>query len=421
MNLQFLGAAREVGRSCLALETNGLHMFLDCGVAANQQSPLPPVTNVKTPQAIAISHAHLDHSGYLPAIFKHANPPVLCTFPTVPLVNMLLEDMQKLLEEKGIPPFFSGADLKRLNRSYLAMPYELEYEFFNGTKLRFIDAGHISGSAQILVEAKEGNLLYSGDINSIKTEMHNPAKMPNADVDTLVMECTYGGREHGDRRGLVREFCKKIRAAIEKKHTVVIPSFAVGRTQEIVQMLYENDLIQQVVLDGMGIRTTETYLEFPSYLRDARGLKEAFSEADRAYDSVDRKNFAKPGKIIVTTAGMLEGGPALSYISRLQLAGTPTHVFLTGFQAAGTNGRLLKEKGRIRINGKMLDFKGEVHSFDFSAHSGRKELLQYAKKVDPEKIFLVHGDLDEMSAFHGTLMEEGFDARMPELNEKVEV
>ncbi|HLC47542.1 MAG TPA: MBL fold metallo-hydrolase [Candidatus Norongarragalinales archaeon] len=421
MNLQFLGAAREVGRSCLAIEEDGLNMLFDCGVAANQQSPLPPLQNAKNPQAIAVSHAHLDHSGFLPAVFKHSNPPVLCTFPTVPLINMLLEDMQKLLDEKGLAQFFSGTDLMRLNRSVLAMPYEMEYEFFNGAKLQFFDAGHISGSAQVFLEGKGTNLLYSGDINSIRTEMHNPAKIPDEDIGVLVMESTYGGREHGDRKKLVREFCKKIRIAVEQKHSVVIPSFAVGRTQEILQLLYENGLIHYTVMDGMGIRTTETYLEFPSYLRNAGSLREAFEEADKSYDSEDRKKFAKAGKIIVATAGMLEGGPALGYISRLQNAGIPTHVFLTGFQAAGTNGRMLKEKKMIRINGKIVEFRGEVHFFDFSAHSGRKELLQYAKKINPKKIFLVHGDLDEMSAFHGTLLEEGFDCKMPEMNEKFEV
>ncbi|MFH1750598.1 MAG: MBL fold metallo-hydrolase [Candidatus Micrarchaeota archaeon] len=421
MKLHFLGAAREVGRSCLGVESAGLNLFLDCGVAANQESPLPPLQYAKKPQAIAVSHAHLDHSGFLPAVFKHANPPVLCTFPTVPLVNMLLEDMAKLLDEKGLAQFFSATDMRRLNRSFLAMPYSKEYEFFNGTKLSFHDAGHISGSAQILLHSKEGNLLYSGDINSVKTEMHNPAAIPKDEVECLVMETTYGGRDHTDRKALVREFIRKIRAAIEANETVVIPSFAVGRTQEILQMLHENGLTHNIVLDGMGIRTTETYLEFPSYLRDAEKLKEAFEEADKSFCHADRKKFAKAGKIIVATAGMLEGGPVLGYISRLQASGIPTHVFLTGFQAIGTNGRLLKEKRKIRIDGKTIDFRGEVHFFDFSAHSGRKELLQYARKINPGKIFLVHGDLDEMSTFHGTLLEEGFDCRMPEMNEKVEI
>ncbi|MEK6954880.1 MAG: MBL fold metallo-hydrolase [Candidatus Micrarchaeota archaeon] len=421
MEIQLLGAAREVGRSCIFVESDGLNLLLDCGVSTGAQNSLPDLANAKTPHAIALSHAHLDHSGFLPAVYKHANPPILCTFPTIPLVNMLLEDMQKLLNDRGVPALFSEMDMKRMNRSFLAMPYDSEYSFFNGTKVKFLDAGHILGSGQVFVSGKEGNLLYSGDINSVKTAMHNPAKIPKDEIDVLVMESTYGGRDHGDRKKLEKVFCNKIRGAIEGRGAVVIPSFAVGRTQEIIQILLENDLIGNVVMDGMGMRTTETYLEFPSYVRDSRKLKEAFTLADKAYDAMGRKRNSKAGKIIVATAGMLEGGPALSYISRLQIAGIPTYIYLTGFQAIGTNGRLLKEQRKIRIDGKTVDFTGVVEAFDFSAHSGRKELLSYVQKTDPKKIILVHGDLEEMGAMHATLKEQGRDVMMPELNKKIEI
>ncbi|MFH0971098.1 MAG: MBL fold metallo-hydrolase, partial [Candidatus Micrarchaeota archaeon] len=367
MKLQFLGATREVGRSCLAMESEGLNLFLDCGVAANKDVPLAPQQDVKTPNAIALSHAHLDHSGFLPAIYKHSNPPVICTFPTIPLVDMLLEDMQKLLSEKGLPQFFSSSDFNRLNRSFLGLPYETDYEFFNGDKLRLYDAGHIIGSSQILMQTKSGNLLYSGDINSVKTEMHRPAVVPKEKIDYLVLESTYGGREHPDRKKLAGEFCDKIESAIDEGASVIVPSFAVGRTQEILQLLLERDLIKFTVLDGMGIRATETYLEYPAYLRDSQKLQDAFEEADKAYETLDRKKFSKPRKIFLCTAGMMEGGPVLSYIQRLMKNDVKTKIFLTGYQGAGTNGRLLLEKYMLRINGKTVQFRGEVRKYDFSA------------------------------------------------------
>ncbi len=421
MNLQFLGAAREVGRSCLALEAMEVQLFLDCGVSANNANPLLPLQGVKMPSAIVLSHAHLDHSGFLPAIFKHFNPPVLCTFPSIPLVNMLLEDMQKLLSEKRLPQLFSGSDLKRLNRSFLGMPYEMEYGFYNGMRLKLYNAGHILGSSQIMLETKEGNLLYSGDINSLRTEMHQPAKFPSEKVDFLVLESTYGGREHPDRKKISKDFCARLKEAIESRMSVIVPSFAVGRTQEILQILQENGLSGQVVLDGMGIRTTETYLEFPSFLRDPEKLGKAFEEVDKAYDSIDRKKFAKAGRIFVCTAGMMEGGPVLSYIQRLMRNEVKTKIFLTGFQGKGTNGRLLLEKNLIRINGKTVEFQGEVRNYDFSAHSGRDELIDYAKKANAQKTFLVHGDLDEMSALNGSLQNEGLETEMPKMGEKFEV
>jgi putative mRNA 3-end processing factor len=421
MDITFLGSTKEVGRSCIGVENEGLSLFLDCGVSANQGAPKLPLQNVKIPHAIALSHAHLDHSGYLPAIYKHSNPPIITTFPTIPLVNMLIEDMEKLLFERRIPPFFNSLDFKRMDRSFLGLPYEMDYQFFNGNNLKLYDAGHILGSSQIFLKTKKANLLFSGDMNSIKTEMHSPAKIPNEKVDILIMESTYGNREHPDRKKLTKEFISKLKEAQEKKLGVIIPSFAVGRTQEILQLLHQNNLLEGVVLDGMGIRASETYLEFPSYIRNFSAFKEALNEVNRAYDSVARKRFARPGKTIICTAGMLEGGPVLSYIQRFMRSEVPIKLFLTGYQGSGTNGRLLLEKRMVRIDGKPRQFKGELESFDFSAHSGRTELLEYAKQINPGKIFLVHGDLEEMVPFSETLRQQGFNVTMPELGEKFEI
>ncbi|MFH1443469.1 MAG: MBL fold metallo-hydrolase, partial [Candidatus Micrarchaeota archaeon] len=260
MNIQYFGAAREVGRSCIGVETGELSILLDAGVAPNDKKPLLPEEKFKKPDAIALTHAHLDHSGFLPAIYKHSNPPIITTFPSIPLVNILLEDMQKLLDEKGIPQYFNAVDLKRMSRSFVAIPYETEYEFYDGTNLKLYDAGHILGSSQVLLETEGRRLLYSGDFNLMDTVMHRRAKIPKEKVDCLIMESTYGNREHPNRKKLVKEFCGKIKAAVERRESVIVPSFAVGRTQEILEMLYEHELLKYAVLDGMGIRASDIYM-----------------------------------------------------------------------------------------------------------------------------------------------------------------
>ncbi|MEK6843750.1 MAG: MBL fold metallo-hydrolase [Candidatus Micrarchaeota archaeon] len=419
MELTFLGAAQEVGRSCIGVESDGLRLFMDAGVATNRDSPQLPLQNLKVPHAVALTHAHLDHSGYVPAIFKHSKPPVLTAFPTIPLVNMLLDDMQKILEEKGLPEYFSGADAKQMNRSFLGLPYEKEYEFFNGSSLKLFDAGHIIGSAQIYFKSKEGSLLYSGDINGVQTQLHRPATIPREEIDYLIMESTYGDREHPDRKKLTRDFCKKVKQGIEERASVIIPCFAVGRTQEIMLVLLENGLIDKTIIDGMGLRASETYLEYPSYLRNSEKFEEAFSEVGKCRGGAERKKFIKNGNVILCTAGMLDGGPALSYVQKFDAKGIATKMFLTGYQAAGSNGRMLLEKGQLKINGKIVNYKGDIEKFDFSAHSGKKELIEYAKDMSPKKIFLVHGDKDQMVALKNSLIEEGLDAKMPITGEKV--
>ncbi len=418
LNLHFQGSAKEVGRSCIAVETENLNLLMDCGVAANEKYKFPSLEGLKRPHAIAISHAHLDHSGFLPAAYKHANPPAITTFPTIPLVNMLLEDTTKLLTQKNLPHYFSSGDMSRMNRSFLPLPYEEGYKFFGGETLKLFDAGHITGSAQILLKTKKGKLLYSGDFNLVETMMHKPAKIPKEKIDYLIMESTYGDKDHPNRDKLAKEFCEKVKTASESGYAVIIPAFAIGRTQEILQLLKKNSLLDNAVLDGMGALASEICLEFPSYFKNAGDFREAFEEIDRVRDSIDRKRFAKPGRIIICTAGMLEGGPVLSHIQRLYRNNLKMKIFLTGYQVEGTNGRRLMEEGMLRVDGGMLKIKGGVEFYDFSAHSGRKELIKYASAISPEKVFLVHGEESKMLNLKEGLEEKGLRVHIPELEEK---
>ncbi|MFH1106350.1 MAG: MBL fold metallo-hydrolase [Candidatus Micrarchaeota archaeon] len=421
MELHFLGGAREVGRSAVMAESDGLRLLLDCGVKTGRQNQFPLMEKAKRPHAVALTHAHLDHSGYIPALFRHQALPVVCTFPTIPLVDLLLEDTMKLARENRQRAYFSRADMRKMQRHAVAVPYEQDYAFYNGDRLRLYDAGHILGSAQALFQTRSGSVLYTGDFNKVKTVMHEPAKVPKEKVDVLVTESTYGNEDHPDRGELVKRFCREVKEALDNRMAVLVPCFAVGRTQEMLQVLYENKLSDRLYLDGMGRLTSEVALGFPSYMRDAKTYSAALSKARLVTDAIGRKSAARAGNIIVTTAGMMEGGPVLNYLERFVKTGTKAKVFLTGYQVPGTNGRRLLEEGKVYSNGRTLEFRGEVSFYDFSAHSGRKELIWHAKDVNPGRVLCMHGDADKIGGFVSALREEGFDAYAPELGERITV
>jgi putative mRNA 3-end processing factor len=249
--------------------------------------------------------------------------------------------------------------------------------------------------------------------------MHSPAKVPNERVDVLITESTYGDADHPDRRALQKKFCAEVKEAVDRGFAVLLPCFAVGRTQEMLQLLDENRLSDRLYLDGMGRKTSEVALGFPSYMRNAKAFGKALSSARIIEDSGGRRAAARAGNVIVTTAGMMEGGPVLNYLERFVKGGIKAKVFLTGYQVEGTNGRRLLDESIFYSRGKSMKFAGEVAFYDFSAHSGKKELIAHAKACDPEKVICMHGDDDKIDGFVAALRGEGFDAGAPSLGDKV--
>jgi len=413
MKISFLGGALEIGRSATLVESGEIGVLMDCGVKMNQEYKFPLLQGKKKPAAIALTHAHLDHSGYVPALLEKETLPVISAFPTIPLTMMLLEDAMKVMKLKNRTPYFSRNGLKKTQKHFIGLPYEKDYEFYDGSSLQLIDAGHIPGSSQVLFRTKEGNVLYTGDMNSGETNLQTPAKNCKEHVKALVMESTYGQKDHPDRKKLENEFCRSVREAVERNYTVLLPCFAVHRTQELLLMLnaYNKDL--EVVVDGMGWKATEIMLEFPNFLRDARKLENALGMA-RKIEGHERGGNLKGGKVIIATSGMMEGGPVINYLRKIERRKTRSKIFLTGYQVEGSNGRKLLDEGTIRVNGKKIMYTGEVRSFDFSAHSGRKELIEYAKKTNAEKVFCVHGDEESCKSLSNALKSEGMDASAPE-------
>ena len=425
MKLNFLGACRQVGKSCILAQLGEVRLLLDCGLRVHTEHLAPALQQHKF-DACVLSHAHLDHSGATPLAAREGKGPVFATFPTIPIAQLLLEDNEKvsLRNHRALP--FKKQDVKRLHSKFFGLPYGLPYEFYDGTRFRFVDAGHIIGAAQVLVEHKNKRLLYSGDLNGGETRMHAAAKPPedaSEGVDALIVESTYANREHPPRDELERRFCNEVQRCIDDDCVALLPCFAVGRTQEILQVLHANRLRGDVFLQGMGATVSEISLDFPSYVKNAGMLNAALNRAKRIETREQRQRVVEKPCAIVATAGMLDGGPVLSYLQALNKRGKG-EVFLTGFQVPGTNGSLLAAGEKIWVNERSRREKIVLpfSQWDFSAHSGKKELLDYVKRVNAGRVFCMHGDAAVCVEFARELREQhGFDAVAPLEEEKFTV
>ncbi|MEA1907487.1 MAG: MBL fold metallo-hydrolase, partial [Euryarchaeota archaeon] len=310
-SLRFLGGCREVGRSAVLVDDE---ILLDYGIKPGEsQDRLPsyPLNGVR-PQSIIISHGHLDHCGLVPNIMD-VHPQVYSTPITMNLAAFLAKDTLSIAERaRHVPPFYAQ-DIHEFVRNAHTIDYREEFECGKHTA-QLYDAGHIPGSTSILLESENGmRILYTGDVNLSDTRLLNRAdQQPKADI--LVMESTYYGTDHTPRDELEREFVDSIRETIERGGNVIIPCFAIGRTQEILLVLYKHGLHPYV--DGMGVDVFRMMIQYPEYLRDSSALQQAFDNATVVRPN-KRSQLLKEASIVVTTAGMLNGGPALYYINKL--------------------------------------------------------------------------------------------------------
>ncbi|PSP17491.1 MBL fold metallo-hydrolase [Halobacteriales archaeon QH_10_67_13] len=410
MEIEFLGGAREGGRSAVLVNDE---LLLDYGLdpATPPQYPIGRVD----PEGVVVSHGHLDHAGAVPALVTgDARPPIHWTPSTRELAMTLAEDTLKL--HGGTPQCpFTDTHVRRVTQVSETHGYRDSFSVA-GHEVTLFNAGHIPGSAHVLVDDGETRLLYTGDFHTDDQRLVAGSRArPEADV--VLTESTYATVEHSDRSQLEERFAESVRTTVWEGGTVVVPVFAIGRTQELMMVCGAHDI--DCYVDGLGVQVTRQLRRHPDFLRDADALARAKSNA-RIVSGADgqRRRIADQNTVILTTAGMLTGGPAVTYIGEIYQRPV-NKIALTGYQVEGTPGRELVETGSAELDGRMLPVSAQVEQYDFSAHADRSGLRSFLAAYEDAEVLVNHGD--DCPGFAERLRADGYEARAPELGERVAV
>ena len=402
----FLGGGNEVGRLGVLLQMDGSRLLFDYGMTASDPPkfpmPSPPIDKM------FLTHAHLDHSGMIPWLTSRYDIPIIATSVSREVGLMLMDDSVKIAEAEGYPQPYNHSDVKVAGRRFDEIRFG-DTVRVGRMSIATHSAGHIPGATMYELKGNKTTLV-TGDIHTLDTRLVMGAQP--VECDYLIMESTYSGRNHPARMKVEYNFIKKIEEITNRGGTVVIPSFAVGRTQEILLLLKDSGL--EFWLDGMGKTVNKIYMRFPEYVRSGKRLRQAIMRTHEVKNYHARSRAMK-GDVIVTTSGMLDGGPALSYIDNIR-DDPKSAILLTGYQVEGSNGSKLLETGMLEYKGVNERVNCEVMKFDFSAHAGHDELMAFAKGCSPEKVVLMHGDNREILA--GDLRSQGFEVLLPNNGEK---
>ncbi len=388
MQLRFLGACQEVGRSAVAVKGARSHILMDYGVMINHDVGFPVHVSPKDLDAVVLSHAHLDHSGLIPLFYIHAKLPVYGVEPTFKLTRVLVRDMIKL---SGYYLPYEYLDLETMMSH--AVPVEYHSKFKVGdAEVNLINAGHIPGSAQIIVENDGKRILYTGDYNLVPTHLVPGADREYKNLDAIVIESTYALEDHPNREESERNFILACKEVVESGGTVLVPAFGVGRSQEIICMLADHNFDHPVFVDGMALDAIRMLEEHPNSLKDEQLFRRAMREAEQIRNWNDRRRAARTEGVIVSPAGMLKGGASVFYMENVA-HNEKSGIFLVSYQVQGSPGRILLDEGRFILHGKAKKVKSRVERFDFSSHGGKTQLEETLKELDKAtRVFVVHGD-----------------------------
>jgi putative mRNA 3-end processing factor len=413
MRLSFLGGAQEVGRSAVLVDTGTEKFILDYGVKINvKPTEYPKEVNAKL-NAILLTHAHLDHCGAIPILYgQHQTCPFYGLEITLPMSRMLMYDSYKISKYENEDEKFSKRDIGNAIKHFKVVQYRKPF-MIEKTRITFFDAGHIPGSAFILLETQNKRILYTGDFNLSGTRLIKGADLDLPEVDILITESTYSDREHPDRLKEERKMVETIQETVENNGIALTSCFAIARTQETLLVFDEYELEYPIYVDGMGKKTTRILNSYPDIQKEYNCVGKALKRLNVKFITTSsmRKRILKKPCIIVTTSGMLTGGPIAHYIEKIYDR-EDSALILTGFQVPGTEGAVLLETGRYIHQDLDIPVKMSVRKFDFSSHSSRSELFNFVKHVNPGKVFCVHGD--NTKRFAQELKEEhGFDAFSP--------
>ena len=421
VRVTMLGCCREVGRAAFLLTTPESRVLIDCGEkpdnSANNAPYLyvPEIHPLSQLDAVVLTHAHLDHCALVPLLFKYGyDGPVYSTPPTRDLSAMLQLDYLDVVskEDRKIP--YSSGEVKSYIKHSITLNYGSVTDIAPDIKLTFHNAGHILGSAIAHFHVGDGlyNIAFTGDFNYSKSRLFNPATNQFPRLEALFMESTYGGSNdiQPARSDAEEKLYDTVNTVLLRGGKVIIPAFSVGRSQEVMLALEEGIRKEKfpttkIFLDGMIREATAIHTTYPEYLNsDLRnqifkeGLNPFLASCFVPVDSSDVRNRVITGdpSVIITTSGMLNGGPVMEYLSELAADERNALVFV-GYQAEGTLGRRIQKGWREVPVGRRetIVINLEIVTIDgFSGHSDRRQLINYVGHVQPkpEKIFTIHGD-----------------------------
>ncbi len=345
-------------------------------------------------------------------------PEIYSTSLTARLAGLLARDTLKISEHKGHNIPYYNEEIQEFERRARSVNYRQEFET-SGFNICFYDAGHIPGSASIYLEKDKKSLFYTGDINTIETELQKGADTELPESDILLIESTYFGKDHTPRKLLEERFIASIKETLDNGGRALIPAFSIGRTQEILLILKKHGL--HAYVDGMGVDVYNIIKRSPEYVRNLDKLQTMFTSSN-IVEPEKRRDIIREPSIIVTSAGMLNGGPVLYYIKEIY-DDPKSKIHLTGYQAEDTNGRKAMESGYIEDRNDTIHLNCGIELFDFSAHCGDTQLKELVKKFcdnGTETVFPVHGD--NTQGFAEWIKEEtGVDSIAPGNGETVYV
>ena len=454
MKFHFLGGAMEIGGSCIYLNISGKRILMDCGIRqTGSKDPIPDFATIQAQgglDAILISHAHMDHIGTLPIISKaYPNAKIYMTAMTADLTRVLLYDSLKIMNyrEDEIPHYTEQDVLSMLNR-ITPVRYQTSVQLFDNFTVAFYPAGHIAGAACIYITAEEGSVFYSGDFSAFSQRTIEGIHIPKLRPDVSIVETTYGNRLHSNRQVEERRLISLVSECIEKGQKILIPCFALGRAQEVLLILraaIQNGEIPAapVYVDGMVRDINTMYTRNPTFLKNAlarrilKGNEPFYTKDIQAVAPNQKRDELLSGKsplIIVSSSGMLTGGPSTQY-ARSLVTSKNACIIITGYQDEESPGRKLlnllensaesdgTSERKITLDGVTYPVRCRIEQVGLSAHGDKAEIAALLERLSSRRIFLVHGNADVIHELGNELSAEDFrrNIYLPECGREYEI